>query len=75
MRATKRSARKNTGKSKKTTIKVILRHAGERLLENSKPSVAELVRLLELRRELKKSEPRKLTVKWIDRCAEPGSEE
>lgn len=44
-------------------------------MKNIKPSVADLVRLLELRRELKKREPRKLTVRWVDECPEPAAEE
>jgi hypothetical protein len=66
---------KKAGRSKDSKIDEILKRVEERVMENIKPSVADLVRLLEIRRELKKSVPRKLTVKWIDECAEPGSEE
>ena len=47
----------------------------ERLADEDVPlSVADLMRLLELRRELAKSQPGRITVRWIDEC-QPTSEE
>jgi len=41
----------------------------ERLADEDVPlSVADLMRLLELRRELAKSQPGRMTVRWIDEC-------
>ena len=47
----------------------IIESIQERLSDDSaKPSVAELVRLLELRRELAQSQTGQVTVRWIDEC-------
>jgi hypothetical protein len=73
---TKRSgARKQTGQRKESSIDSIIKQIEEQLMKNMKPSVGDLVRLLELRRELTKTEPRKLTVQWVDQCPEPASGE
>ncbi len=74
VRLKRKSARKKA-RSKDASIDAIVEQLGESVMKNDKPSVADLVRLLELQRELKNAAPRKLTVKWIDPCAEPGSEE
>jgi hypothetical protein len=39
--------------------------------EDPKPSVLDLVRLLELRRELVKPQTARMTVRWIDECQTP----
>jgi hypothetical protein len=36
--------------------------------EDVSPSVADLLRLMELRRDLAQSGPRPVTVRWIDEC-------
>jgi len=36
--------------------------------EDVSPSVAELLRLMDLRREFKQSQPGPMTVRWIDEC-------
>jgi len=36
--------------------------------DSTKLSVADLMRLLELRRELAQSQPGRMTVRWIDEC-------
>lgn len=40
-----------------------------------KCSVGDLVRLLQLRKELKVEEPRNVTVRWIEACKETLNEE
>jgi hypothetical protein len=41
----------------------------ERLADEDVPlSIADLIRLMELRRELAKSQPGRITVRWIDEC-------
>jgi hypothetical protein len=57
------------------SIDAILDYATKHVVEKARPSIADLVRLLELRRELAESDPGTVTVKWIDRCAKPESEE
>lgn len=57
------------------SIDAILARAAKYVLKKARPSIADLVRLLELRRELAESQPGTLTVKWIDKCAKPESEE
>ena len=47
----------------------------ERLANQDVPlSIADLMRLLELRRELAKSQPGRIRVRWIDEC-QPTPEE
>jgi hypothetical protein len=47
----------------------------ERLADEDVPlSIADLIRLLELRRELAKSQPGRIRVRWIDEC-QPTPEE
>ena len=36
--------------------------------DSTKLSLADLMRLLELRRELERSQPGRITVRWIDEC-------
>ncbi len=36
--------------------------------DTAKASVADLVRLLQLRRELNAERPRKITIRWVDEC-------
>jgi hypothetical protein len=44
--------------------------------EDLKPSVTDLVRLLQLRRDLSEEQPKQVTVRWIEGCSEiPASEE
>lgn len=43
--------------------------------EGAKTLVADLARLLELRRELAQSQAGNLTVRWIDECRTPDCEE
>lgn len=49
----------------------------ERQMESGelKGSMSDLVRLLQLRNELKGSEPHSMTVRWIDECQTPRNEE
>jgi hypothetical protein len=43
--------------------------------DESAGSVADLVRLLQLRNELSDTRPRQLTVRWVDECQTKSSEE
>ncbi len=44
--------------------------------EKAKPSVADLMHLLELQRELAQGQPGPMTVRWIDECPQtPACEE
>jgi hypothetical protein len=43
--------------------------------KDAKASVADLVRLLELRRELSQSQPRPVIVRWIDECQQTSDDE
>ena len=43
--------------------------------EDEKSSVPDLIRLLEIRHELGQSQPVRLTVRWIDACQTPASDE
>ena len=52
-----------------TDVEEIIESIQESLSSDSaKPSVADLVRLLELRRELAKPKTGRMTVRWIDEC-------
>jgi hypothetical protein len=44
--------------------------------ETVKPTFSDLMRLLELRRELAQAQPRPITVRWVDECpkTETGGE-
>jgi hypothetical protein len=57
------------------SVEKIIGHAEANLLDSTATSLADLMRLLELRRELAEAESGRLTVKWIDTCAKPASEE
>jgi hypothetical protein len=50
-------------------IDKIMQGLQESLAEaGAKPTVADLIRLLELRRELARSQSSRVTVRWIDEC-------
>lgn len=56
--------------------KIIERVQESLFREDVKPSVADLMRLLELRRELAQLQPGPVTVRWIDECQQtPACEE
>ena len=43
--------------------------------EDTKGSVADLVRMLQLRNELVKTQPTQVTVQWVDECQASSNEE
>lgn len=43
--------------------------------ESSKPSVADLIRLLQLRKELNADKPGNITVRWVEDCDQTPKEE
>jgi hypothetical protein len=43
--------------------------------DDLKGSLADLVRLLQLRQELAVTQPRRVTVRWVDECSTTSSEE
>ena len=40
-----------------------------------KGSVSDLIRLMQLRNEIKGSRPQQVTARWVDECRTPASEE
>jgi len=57
-----------------TAIKAIETQLKEKSKDSAKGSVADLVRLLQLRKELAADRPRHVSVRWIDEC-EKSTEE
>ncbi len=61
---------------RRAEIEEIIRRVQKNLARGSgKPSMTDLLRLLELRRELAKPQTEPLTIRWIDECPTPGCEE
>ena len=53
-------------------IATILTRLGE---DEAKGSVADLVRMLQLRNELTEAQPKQVTVRWVDECQTSTSNE
>lgn len=55
--------------------KIIERMQESLCADDVKPSISDLMRLLELRRELAQTQPRPITVRWVDEWQQTPGEE
>jgi hypothetical protein len=63
-----REALKHSGDDWATVEEVIEKMRESLFAEGAKPPVADLMRLLEFRRDLAQAQPGPLTARWIDEC-------